>query len=182
MRRLFLRPVGGAMNKVYTVPVNRGLATMLHLTFALVLCAAVLSLVSGRVWMTLFFFAISGPLGFFAWYKLALLPARTLISLADKEMILSVPPIRGAVLHYSDIEDAFEADLGVDPGLRPIKTKVGVGLGAYRLGYFTLADGRKALVAATGNRVLCLYTREGIVMLAPEPFKEFCSTLLKKLA
>lgn len=80
--------------------------------------------------------------------------------------------IRGSVYGRSiprrdlDLEQARRVDLEREPGLSPVRRSNGVSLSNYRVGWFRLRNGQRALCFLTQrDRVLYLPTKVGYVLL-----------------
>jgi len=84
------------------------------------------------------------------------------------------PAFTNKVFTPDDVVEAFLTDLSQDSAYRPTTRAIALGWGAYRVGWYMLSSGEKALILTEQPLVLCLKMVEGYyVMMGPSRFDEF---------
>lgn len=73
----------------------------------------------------------------------------------------------------SDIISAAVIDYKTDPSLHPTIRTNGTAIGDYRLGWFVLANGKKAFIMTATPQAVAIELTDKYVMVAPEDFDGF---------
>jgi len=97
------------------------------------------------------------------------------IEVGSDHLKVEAPPVFARIsLARSDVVEAFLVDLSRDTVYRPTTRSIALGWGDYRVGWYILGSGEKALVLAEQPLVLCLRTVDGYyVMMGPSGFDDF---------
>ncbi len=156
------------MEAIFPVPMSRKWHFLYLLGAAITAGLTAWSFKVGYTWSGICLLVVMVPLGILYWYTLFLTPARATVVLAAEAMQVTAAGFAAVEIPYAAVERAFDVDLRepADPQLALVGVKKGMKFGAYRLGVFTMASGKEALVAACRRNALALRTAEGFVFLA----------------
>lgn len=76
-----------------------------------------------------------------------------------------------------EIEEYRVLDWSQETEYRPVRRNLGMALGSYREGRFTLENGETALLLTSSSNVMLLDTAEGILLLGPDDMEAFQTDL-----
>jgi len=102
---------------------------------------------------------------------------RTSVVIGER-MLVQVPPFQSLSVGRSDVVRAYRvSDRTQDPGLRLAVRTNGTAVGSYLTGAFRLADGRSALLMASGPACVVVELKDKVLMLAPDDLEGFVEAL-----
>jgi PH (Pleckstrin Homology) domain-containing protein len=99
---------------------------------------------------------------------------RSRVEVSDVLRVLPRPYFRRDVARAA-VRRARLVDWTLEPALRPTLRTFGTGVGRYLLGWFRLANGKKALVMTGRSRVLCIETDDVWYLLGPDDLDAFAA-------
>jgi hypothetical protein len=102
---------------------------------------------------------------------------RTSVVIGER-MLVQVPPFQSLSVGRSDVVRAYRvSDRTQDPGLRLAVRTNGTAVGSYLTGAFRLADGRSAVLMASGPACVVVELKDKVLILAPNDLEGFVRAL-----
>lgn len=116
------------------------------------------------------------PVLFFLGTVLIPRPGKTKVILGE-QLVITAPPYSTITIARDDIVAASVVNLKEDTPFRPTLRTNGTAMGDYRVGWFMLANGKKAFIMTASPEVVCLELRDKYVLVAPTDFNGFVAAL-----
>lgn len=162
------------MSQVF--PVLPNLAMILLFTGLIVLLVSILGRLvwSKRLKRAKLFIYILAPL--LAIFTLLLAGSYMTNVTVDAEKVAVTVPIAFTtkVVEKSDVARVFIVDWDSDEAYRPNLRNFGAALFEYKVGWFTLSNGRSALLLTSSSANLAIETKGGeLILVSPQDFDEF---------
>lgn len=123
--------------------------------------------------------AVSGVVLLLLFYLFIVAPEQVYVAVEDT-LRINAPPYARMELGRDQVRRAYVVDWSENEDLRPVAKTNGMATGTYRVGWFVLGNGRKALLVTAGTRVVCLETDDIFLLLAPDRFEEFVEALTRR--
>ena len=155
---------------------------MLHAGIVAFVGAVVLAvLFAVRGGARIFAATVSGLVFLLLLYLFIIAPGQVYLAV-ENTLKVNAPPYARMDVPWEEISEAYVADWSARSEIAPVQKTNAIATGGYRVGWFTLGNGRKALIVAKGTRVLYLETANASLLLAPDDFDEFTGTVKKRLS
>lgn len=116
------------------------------------------------------------PVLFFLSMMLIPRPGKTKV-IVGETLTITAPPYSTITIAKGDVLAASVVNLKDDTPLRPTLKTNGAAMGDYRLGWFVLANGKKAFIMTATLQVVCLELPDKYVLVAPADFSGFVKAL-----
>lgn len=94
-------------------------------------------------------------------------PKQNKVIVAPESLRISMPPYSSRTLTKADVVDAFVVDWTVQTDYMPKTRVAGTAIGDFRVGSFTLRNGRMATLLTQGTRVVVVETADRLYLLGP---------------
>lgn len=108
-------------------------------------------------------------------------PLQTKVVVDTGSMQVKLPPFAQRELVSADVVKAYVVDLSQAKELQPVAKTGGGDMGNYKIGRFTLRNGKPAILMTAGYRVLCIELENEYLLLAPKNFDYFVQEVDEKL-
>jgi len=143
---------------------------MLHariVAFVGAVVLAVLFAVQGGA--RIFAATVSGLVFLLLLYVFIIAPGQVYVA-AENTLKVNAPPYARMNVPREEISEAYVADWSARSEAAPVQKTNAIATGAYRVGWFTSRNGRRALIVSKGTRVLYLEMTNVSLLLAPDDF------------
>lgn|GEM_PF-529927 len=124
---------------------------------------------------------VSGLVFLLLLYLFIIAPGQVYVAV-ENTLKVNAPPYARMDVPWEEISEAYVADWSARSEIAPVQKTNAIATRAYRVGWFTLRNGRRALIVAEGTRVLYLETANISLLLAPDDFDGFAEAVKERLS
>lgn len=123
---------------------------------------------------------VSGGVFLLLLYLFIIAPGQVYVAVQDT-LRVNAPPYAKMDVPWNEITGAYIADWSTRSELAPVYRINAIATGGYRVGWFTLRDGKRVLIIGKGTRIVYLEMADASLFLAPDDFDGFAKAVAKRL-